>query len=322
MQAEVEQPRLDLSDPEAAFFCATCGARYARSVAACATCAASLLLARDEILAHISASAPGLGTVSPVILVPAGDVGMEERAALRSELESRGLPFLLLGQDRRPLDPARWSDAEAIWVPESLARRHAFQDPVLLVDLAQVGDEAEAARIRSRLEEAGIPFFLNQRYSPYEIGVGDLGQVRWYVDRRDLERARAAIRAPAPEGRDEEDVDGRQWRAGRRYRIARWFLFAQAVGGGLVALNLTRPFLAVWGLLVAAASLGIAVWSRRQPRRAFGAALGLNAVLALVTAATRGVVGLVGLIPLLAVYFAWNAAGPAGLPEAGDPRRP
>jgi hypothetical protein len=86
----------------------------------------------------------------------------------------------------------------------------------------------------------------------------------------------------------------------RHFVVARWFLYACALG----------LFLSVVGSPFFVVPLALALWSKRHPRRAFGAAFGLQIVVVWVAIAVTGLSGLMALIPLVAYYCAWTGAKP------------
>jgi hypothetical protein len=86
----------------------------------------------------------------------------------------------------------------------------------------------------------------------------------------------------------------------RRFTLARWFLYREALFYLLTGLLL--PLVLV--------PLGLALWSRRNPRRAFGLAILQQIFVVFVTTAAFGLFGLNALIPLLAFHFAWVGAAP------------
>ena len=57
-------------------------------------------------------------------------------------------------------------------------------------------------------------------------------------------------------------------------------------------------------------ALGLALWSRQNPRAAFGVASGLQIVVVFVAIATSGLAGMGSLIPMFAFHFAWASATP------------
>jgi hypothetical protein len=109
--------------------------------------------------------------------------------------------------------------------------------------------------------------------------------------------------APASDRTD----DMRELRLQRRLTLGRWILYAGAVGA--------LPFLFLFFMPLFVVPLGLALWSRADPRRAFAVAFGIQTIVVFVAVAKSGPTGMVTLFPLLAFYYAFMAAAP-NPPEA------
>ena len=120
------------------------------------------------------------------------------------------------------------------------------------------------------------------------------------------DRTEAAIAPPAREGSPEPLAteagdDLAPLRLERRFGIARWFLWVQAVGALPWVLVLVPVFVV---------PAGLALWSKTRPRPAFAVALGVQVVFLFVLMAATGPIGIGALGAVLAVYFAWIASRP------------
>ena len=189
-------------------------------------------------------------------------------------------------------------------------------DKDALQAIAKFSTPHEAHIARASLASHGITAVVDQDHTPY-ISASSWVQLR--VAPTDAELAREVLEQGPVQNADESTQpdsagpsiaaapavvdDMRPSRLSRRMLLARWFLYAEAI----VALLAGLHYLA--GPIVAIVPFGLALWSKRQPRPAFSAALGFQTLATLVSVATTGLAGLGALIPNLAVYFAWLAAG-------------
>jgi hypothetical protein len=180
------------------------------------------------------------------------------------------------------------------------------------VTIATFPNPFEAELARAALDSQGIPAIVNHDHGQY-VSAGSWVQVQ--VARGQSELAASLLESGplhGSEGTVEPDDMG-QLRVQRRFTLARWLLYAGAVQFLLTGLLLPLSLVA----------LGLAAWSLRNPRRAFGIAFALQAVVVLVAVAASGPTGLVFLIPLVAFYFAWASAAPTPEPSlaASSPPR-
>jgi hypothetical protein len=93
----------------------------------------------------------------------------------------------------------------------------------------------------------------------------------------------------------------------RRFVLARWFLYASSA-----ALLFSRV---PWLLPLFVVPLGLAIWSRTQPRYAFGVALGIQTAITVGSISILGLVGLPTVIPLIALQYAWLSTSPKYVEE-------
>ena len=158
--------------------------------------------------------------------------------------------------------------------------------------------EAELARVA--LESQGMTAVVGSDHGQY---LSAAPWVRLQVSRRDRARATSILDEGPPGGTIATDAkdDMRPLRLRRRFVIARWFLYAGAAMW-LVAGGKLLPLFVV--------PLGLAVWSRSQPRYAFGVALGIQTAITVGTISILGSLGLTTVIPLIAFQFAWMSASP------------
>lgn len=158
--------------------------------------------------------------------------------------------------------------------------------------------EAELARVA--LESQGMSAIVGSDHGQY---LSAAPWVQLQVSRRDRALATSILDKGPPGGTSATDAkdDMCSLRLRRRFVIARWFLYAAAalwfVAGGLLLPLFVVP-------------LGLAIWSRSQPRYAFGVALVIQTAITLGTISTLGIVGLTTVIPLVAFQFAWMSASP------------
>jgi hypothetical protein len=178
--------------------------------------------------------------------------------------------------------------------------RDAFHDADAPVTVATFPNPYEAAMARAALESQGVKSVVGADHGQY---LSAASWVQLQVARRDTDLAAMFLEDgpwhPSKNTLDTPD-DMRALRLSRRFRLARWFLYAQV---GFAAWS-TLP------LPIFLVPLCLALWSRSDPRRAFGLAFGVQAVVAFVSISTMGTVGLMNLIPLLALHVAWRSAEP------------
>ena len=158
--------------------------------------------------------------------------------------------------------------------------------------------EAELARVA--LESQGMTAFVVSDHGQY---LSAAPWVRLQVPRRDRAFATSILDKGPPgvtSAKDPKDDMG-SLRLRRRVVVARWFLYA-AAAWWLLAGGVLLPLFVV--------PLGLAVWSRSQPRYAFGVALGIQTAITVGTILTLGILGLATVIPLIAFQFAWMSASP------------
>jgi hypothetical protein len=181
------------------------------------------------------------------------------------------------------------------------------------VAIASFSTPQEAHVARASLGSHGIEAVVDQDHTPF---VGAASWVQLRVKPEDAALAKQILEeGPIDEedgiaGTDGDEAstvvpadDMRPSRLSRRMLLARWFLYAQAIAILFTGFSFPIAF------PLALVPLGLALWSKREPRPAFTAALVLQTLATLVSVAVSGPTGLIALIPNLAVYFAWMAAG-------------
>ncbi|NIM00672.1 MAG: hypothetical protein GTO30_16350 [Acidobacteria bacterium] len=159
--------------------------------------------------------------------------------------------------------------------------------------------EAELARVT--LESQGMTAVVGSDHGQY---LSAAPWVRLQVPRRDHALATTILNEGPLGGTRVADArdDMRSLRLRRRFVIARWFLYASAAAWFAVGVFVLLPLFVV--------PLALAIWSRSQPRYAFGVAMVLQMVIAAAAISTSGVWGLTMVIPLIAFQFAWMSASP------------
>jgi hypothetical protein len=173
------------------------------------------------------------------------------------------------------------------------------------VTIATYPNPHEAYLDRAALESLGVAALVQSDHGQYS---SIASWVQLQVARRDRELAcevldrgplltSEAELAPASDATD----DLRPARLKRRFVLARWFLFASAMGLCLASW-ITAPLILL--------PLGLALWSKKQPRYAFGTAYFIQIAFLFVSIALGGISGLMALIPLAAYYWAWIGAAP------------
>lgn len=183
-------------------------------------------------------------------------------------------------------------------ISSGLARRR--DDAPVTVASFPTPYEAELAR--AALESHGLTALVGTDHGQY---VSAAPWVRLQVPRSDAAFATSILDEGPPgatSAMEEAEDDMRPLRLRRRFVVARWFLYSGAAMCLVTGSKLTMPLFFVL--------LGLAIWSRTQPRYAFGAALVIQAALTVATISTRGIVGLGMVIPLIAFQFAWMSASP------------
>jgi hypothetical protein len=320
--------RLDLTDSAAQRFCLGCGATWRIPVERCAKCG-SITPSREQLEAELARSVPGapsdrFGASSLGHLRAARDEA--ERELFREQLAELEVPFVEYEEPPCDGEDAGSGPLVHFFVDEGNRERadqgllaHLASDGSVL--LVRAADAVEAATIRARLEAAGIDVTASQFSQQFAVGVGQQGETQLWVAERDLAAARAALRLDrdeadaAPPFGPEEAATLEQMQAGRRFRIVRWLLYfpaAAAIVQGLVLLFVPALWPALgsvaWGLALA----GLALWSRREPARAFAAALGLafTGLVAVVLLAPKAseLLRVPGLFGMVMLYFAWQRA--------------
>ncbi len=273
METDQRPLRVDLSDPEAICFCLCCGSPYRQTVETCGSCGEAALATRDELLSAVRSSLedPALAGIETAILVELSrPQDAAQTSALTTELREGGLPFLLLDESGRPLPAQRVDAARVVLGPAG------GTDGQELAYFDAVGPD-QLVHVQSRLDERGIEYSVHQ--APHEFGlqVGDFAKIRIYVQRADLERARAALQAmedlstPA-QGPTRSETETAEFRLQRRYKITR--LFSWPVGIANIVYGfflLGEP--AAWSwipILLGVAYVVLVVWSGKQPEKAFG----------------------------------------------------
>jgi len=195
-------------------------------------------------------------------------------------------------------------------------------DESLLVTVATFSTPHEAHIARAALASHGIEGLVHQDHTPYltslpwvqlQVALRDAGLANEILERGPVHESTADGTA-GPETQptaDDRIDDMRPARLRRRFALARWFLYAQALGGVMWVGGLFEtPVLSLLAVLGAGIAFFTALHSKRQPRAAFAVALGLQTVMLGFTVALKGPFGLTALIPFLAVFNAWAAAAP------------
>jgi hypothetical protein len=346
--------RVNLSDVEAESFCLQCGVAYRQQAGRCTSCAIAQPVPRQEVMELLEQSVPGYGPESLQIatlsaLERAAD---EERfAEVRLLLRKGKIPHLMVGEKGEPLGPDI-KDATTLLAPsdslhdlvKALDRgewpvdevegreEHPLLDDAS-VELISCTTTYEAEIIKGQLEAAGIPYQVNRMSAQFGLFAGGVGSCGIRVAESDLEHARKVIKAAtaAQESRDveqdgpdasieqrktvtDEAADDRLARRERRFRIARWFLYINAV-----CYLATAPFAfanhvvdAAANLILAVALIVLARWSRKQPTLAFALSFLVLAVGFLAAVISdRPFLVMPGFIAVLAVYFAHKTASEA-----------
>jgi len=196
-------------------------------------------------------------------------------------------------------------------------------DTERLLSIAKFTSPHEAHLARNALASHGIEAVVDQDHTPY---VSVSSWVQLHVAQSDAELARQVLeQGPVLDGEEGAEADDaapltetepamvddmRSSRLSRRMVLARWFLYLQAFGAFLWSFTIFGiPLLGLLYLIGAIVALGVALWSRQQPRPAFAVGLGFQTVVTIIAIARAGPLGLVAVVPHLAVYFAWAAAG-------------
>jgi len=350
--ADPQLPVVDLSDLDAQFFCLSCGAPLARERSRCGSCDGEALLSRKEIVKSLEASARERAeredfesiSLGPLPLVQAQHVD-----AAVAFLQEQEIPHLLVDAARRLTDSK--AAACAIMVPAAdlpFLRSHQrawddregpgaaahADDTVLLV---RTDKDLQRSLVRSRLEEARVPFVVKQGAPQFGFDAGLIGAVEFHVERADLARAEECLDdlddepVVLPEAEDAEghqgettsaasppdDDDMEAARLERRYRIARWFLVLPALPNAFFGALLVAGGHMVPGVLEVALGISLlwlAAWSRKQPRRAFGWAFVVLLVCAggMVLGGSPLAALMIGAINLAAAYWAYKESVNAG----------
>jgi len=196
---------------------------------------------------------------------------------------------------------------------------HLGSDGSALV--VRAADAIEAATYRARLEAAGIGVTASQFSQQFAFGVGQQAETLLWVAEHDLEKARATIGLDCaadctrPALRPEEAEELENLRDRRRFAVMRLLLYAAAaisIFQGLVLLFSPGVFVGsasqLWGVLL----VGLALWSKREPARAFGVAWGvvLAGTVIIVVLAPPGteMLRVPDLLATVMLYFAWRHA--------------
>ena len=173
------------------------------------------------------------------------------------------------------------------------------------VTIATYPNPHEAYLGRAALESQGISAIVNNDHGQY---VSIASWVQLQVSLRDREFACEVLEQGPFRTSEAESVlaanafdDMRPVRLKRRFILARWFLYASALTL-LLAGGITGPLFLV--------PLGLALWSKKHPRHAFGSAYFLQILVLFFSIAFMGHSGLMALIPLVAFYWAWKGARP------------
>jgi len=189
--------------------------------------------------------------------------------------------------------------------------------------VAKFSSAHEAHMARAALESHGIEAIVDQDHSPL---ISMVPWVQLRVPRSAVELTRRVLErgplrdddasvgradAPAPPEMESALVDDmRPLRLSRRFLLARWFLYGEAVSGFLAGFALLgTPILSLASWAAGTFALVLALWSWRRPRDAFAVGVGFQTLLTVLAIVTNGLNGLIALIPNLALYFAWAAAG-------------
>jgi len=167
------------------------------------------------------------------------------------------------------------------------------------VTIATFPNPHEAEMARATLESQGLIGIVNNDHGQYATARSwvHLQVARYASSEAFLSLEQGPLHAS--EVADDAD-DMRPLRQRRRFIVARWFLYAGAVS--LLLSGVLMPLSVV--------AFALALWSRQNPRTAFGAACVLQILVVLVSLATTGPSGLISLIPLFAFYIAWAFAAP------------
>jgi len=177
------------------------------------------------------------------------------------------------------------------------------QDEDAPVTIATYPNPHDAHLGRIALESQGVPAFVHSDHGQY-VSIGSWVQLQVALQDREFARAileQGPFNMSEAESTASEDApdDMRPVRLKRHFVLARWFLYAFAL----------TLFLTFWisGPLFLV-PLGLALWSKKHPRHAFGSAYFLQIVVLFLSIAISGLYGLLALIPLVAYYWAWTGA--------------
>jgi hypothetical protein len=177
------------------------------------------------------------------------------------------------------------------------------QDEDTPVTIATYPNPHDAHLGRIALESQGIPAFVQSDHGQY---ASIASWVQLQVAIRDREFA-SEILEQGPfsmseaESATSEDApdDMRPVRLKRHFVLARWFLYASALTL-LLTFWISGPLFLI--------PFGLALWSKKHPRHAFGSAYFLQILVLFLSISTSGLFGLTALIPLVAYYWAWTGA--------------
>lgn len=336
------EPRIDLSDAQALYYCLRCGAAYAREVDSCSTCAAGRPTARERVTDLMREAAPdaeGEQAWSDSLWGLAAEGRADHLSAVLDVLWREGVPFLLVDESGQALEPGAEGAIDLLAPPVPLKEIvREIEDGIVpqvpdhgdaavpaptehAIKLISCADLYEANLVHARLDEVGIPYQDSRMSQQFGFTVGRLAKVDVYVTDSDLARARQAIdtaglaeetgAGPLTVEQAEEEIEREQVRRKRQYTIARWFLYPTAFGFALAAPFAlgVGPLDAVLHFAVGAALMAMAVWSHTNPRPAFlGAFLVASGAFVWALLADRPFLVVPGIICVLAMYFAYQSA--------------
>jgi hypothetical protein len=195
-------------------------------------------------------------------------------------------------------------------------------DEESLVTVATFSTPHEAHIARAALASHGIEGVVHHDHNPYpsasswvqlQVAKPDADAASEVLERGPVQETTAddatATEMRAAAGAPVDDM--RPARLRRRFTLARWFLYLQTIPLLLWAVVLLEtPVFSVLAFLGGSLSLGTALWSKRQPRVAFGIALGFQTIVTIVAIAEAGLLGLQAVVAHLAILHAWWAAAP------------